>query len=432
MPDINDLRQQRAQLNEQAQALASKEARGEHLSAEELAQFAQIQQDFQQLSAQIQRLEAAEQMAALSAKPLPTVSAATYGYSAEPKRPDIKGAKVARMIKAIGAIGAAGRESAHYAETVLGDSDVAMALNTTTGSAGGVLIPQTFMADIIELLEPQWVIRAMHPTVLPMPNGTLTMPKMAGGASSNYIGEGVDIPVSQQSFGDLQLSAKNLATLVPVSNQLLNYSGINPAIERVITADMVGSMGLREDLAFIRGDGSNSTPKGLRNLAPAANLIVASDGSSVQKVKTDLGKLELALLNAHVRMLRPGWLMSPRTYIFLMNLVDGNGNSVFPEIANQQLRGKPFKVTTQIPSNLGASANQSELYLVDFVDVVIGDAEQTTIAISKEASYLDPGTGALVSAFSRNQTLIRVVSAHDFGIRHDASVVILTALTWGA
>ena len=101
MPDINDLRQQRAQLNEQAQALASKEARGEHLSAEELAQFAQIQQDFQQLSAQIQRLEAAEQMAALSAKPLPTVSAATYGYGAEPKRPDIKGAKVARMIKAI-------------------------------------------------------------------------------------------------------------------------------------------------------------------------------------------------------------------------------------------------------------------------------------------------------------------------------------------
>lgn len=432
MPDINDLRQQRAQLNEQAQALANKEAQGASLSAEELAQFAQIQQDFQQLSAQIQRQEAAEHMAATTAKPLPTSPVLTYGYTPEPKRPEVKGAKVARMIKAIGAIGAAGRDAAHYAETVLGDSDVAMALNTSIGSAGGVLIPQTFMADIIELLQPQSVIRAMHPTLLPMPHGTLTMPKMAGGAISNYIGEGVDIPVSQQSFGDLQLSAKNLATLVPVSNQLLNYAGINPSIEQVITADMVGSMGLREDLAFIRGDGSNMTPKGLRNLAPSSNLIVASDGSTVQKVKTDLGKAELALLNAHVRMLRPGWLMAPRTFIFLQNLVDGNGNNVFPEVASGQLRGKPFKVTTQIPANLGASANQSELYLVDFADVIIGDAEQTTLAISKEASYIDPSTGTLVSAFSRNQTLIRVVSAHDFGIRHDASVVILTALAWGA
>ena len=430
MPDINDLRQQRARANEQAQALAALEAAGEELTAEQVAAFATHQADFERLTAQITRMETAERMAAQTAKPLGNKGSG-YGYEVLPKEPAAKGAKVARMIKAIGAVGGGGREAAHYAEQVLGDADVAMALNTGTASAGGVLVPQHFMGEIIELLRPASVVRSMQPTLLPMPNGNLTIPKMAGGATSAYIGENTDIPATEQQFGDLQLSAKNLATLVPVSNQLLNYAGITPAIESVITGDMVSSMAAREDLAFLRGNGSGNTPKGLRSIAPTAHVLIASDGATVQKVQTDLSKLELLLMNAHVRMIRPGFIMSPRTYLFLLDLVDGNGNKVFPEMGAGQLRGKPVKYTTQIPSNLG-SGTESEIYLVDFADAVIGDAEQTTIAISTEAAYIDPSSGALVSAFSRNQTLIRVIAAHDFGMRHDESVAVLTAVKWGA
>lgn len=434
MPDINDLRQARAEQLEAVQALAALEAEGTELSAEQLDEFAAAQSKFDTLSAQIDRAEQAEAMAAKAAKPIPGIGANKGGLSGDrisvPNQPEVKGAKVARMIQAIGAVGGGAREAAHYAENTLGDADVAMALNTGTGSAGGVLVPRAFSGDLIELLTPQSVVRSFNPTILPMPHGNVSIPKLIGGAMSGYLSEGDDIQASEQSFGDLELSVKILATLVPVSNQLLNYNGLSSRLEQVIVGDMINSMGLREDLAFIRGDGSNKTPVGFRTSAPAANIFAASDGSTVQKVKNDLGKMELRLLNANVRMLRPGWVLSPTTAIFLSNLVDGNGNSVFPEMGNMMLRGKPFKTTTQVPANLGAG-NESEIYLADFIDAVIGESDDITIAVSKEATYKDPGSGQLVSAFSRNQTLIRVISGNDFGMRHDASVVVMTGVAWG-
>ena len=434
MPDLNDLRQQRARLNEQAQALATLEATGTELTAEQVEEFASLQTQFTAVGAQINRMEAAEQMAAAAAKPIakPGIPAGNvYGYVTELKTPDVKGAKVARMIQAIGVAGRGGREAAHYAETVLGDTDVAMALNSGAATAGGVLVPHAFMAEVVELLTPKSVVRSMGAIALPMPNGNLTVPKMTGGATSYYVSESTSGTASEPTFGDLSLSAKHMITLVPVSNQLLQYSGVSQNVESMIVGDMVNSMGLREDLAYIRGDGASNTPKGFRHLAPAANIVVASDGATIQKVETDLSKLELKLLNANVRMLKPGWVTNPTTFMFLKSLRDGNGNKVYPELAQNQLRGKPLAVTTQVPANLG-TGTESELYLVDFADAVIGESGTVTLAISTEASYTDPASGAVKNAFTSNQTLIRAVSSNDFGMRHDASVAVLTGVKWGA
>lgn len=430
MPDINDLRRARAKTLEQVQALAVLEQQGDELNSEQLIEFNELQADFSKLDAKIKRAESAEQMAAAAAQEIPGLKSTQEKVFATPKQPDIKGAKVARMVQAIGAVGGAGREAAHYAENTLGDAEVAAALNTTEGTAGGALIPQAFLGDLIELLTPQSVVRSMGVTTLPMPNGNLTIPKMTGGATSSYLSEGSDIQASQQTFGDLQLSAKNLATLVPVSNQLLNYNGINSRLEQVLIGDMTNSMALREDLAFIRGDGSNNTPKGMRNLALAANIITAPADTSVQGIKNALGQMEVQLLNANVRMLQPGWILNPTIYTFLYNLVDGNGNSVFPEMKDGTLRGKPFKATTQVPSNLGAGT-ESELYLVDFVDLILAESDDVSIAVSQEATYKDPTSGDLISAFTRNQTLIRVISAHDFGARYEESIVVMTGIKWG-
>ncbi|MEZ5537634.1 MAG: phage major capsid protein [Thiolinea sp.] len=432
MPDINDLRQARAEQLEKVQALAALEADGTELSAEQLDEFVAAQTEFDSLTAKIERAEQAEKMAAKAAQPVPGIGAGSGGVSvpAEPKQPEIKGAKIARMVQAIGAVGRPGREAANYAETVLGDGEVAAALNTGEATAGGALVPQAFMGDLVELLQPASVVRSLNPIILPMPNGNITIPKMVGGATSTYLSEGDDITASEQSFGDLELRAKNLATLVPVSNDLLRYNGLNSNLEQVLVGDLTTSMGLREDLAFIRGDGSSNTPTGLRNLTPAANVLIAGSETTVQAIQNELGRMELALMNANVRMIRSGWIMSPTTYVFLHNLVDGNGNKVFPEVANGQLRGKPFRTTTQVPANLGAGGNETELYLADFADVVIGEGADVSIAVSTEASYKDPSTGDMISAFSRNQTLIRVMSAHDFGLRHDESTVVMTGITW--
>jgi len=61
--------------------------------------------------------------------------------------------------------------------------------------------------------------------------------------------------------------------------------------------------------------------------------------------------------------------------------------------------------------------------------VVIGEGEQMSIDFSKEATYIDSGNN-MVSAFARNQSLIRVVMEHDIGFRHVEGLVLGTGVTW--
>lgn len=291
-----------------------------------------------------------------------------------------------------------------------------------------MLIPGEISSEIIELLRPATVIRKMGPTVVPMNRGTLTIPRMAGGSTADYIGESTDIPISQPEFGQLKFFARTLATLCPISNDLLNFA--DSGTDQLIVGDLVNGMSQREDRAFLRDVGAGNAPKGLRYWAPAANLIPANGTVNLANITHDLGKLELALMSANCRMLRLGWIMSPRTYVYLLDLRDGNGNKAFPELEQMRLRNKPVGISNQIPENLGGAGNESELYLADFADVVIAESSTLAIDTSKEAAYMDGST--MVSTFSRNETVVRVIAQHDFGVRHASSVAVLTEVDWGA
>jgi len=337
-----------------------------------------------------------------------------------------KGLQVARMVRALAATKGDPERAAVYAKKNFDDDEIVKALEVSTPQAGGYIVPEQYSAEIIELLRPQTVVRRMGAVTVPMPTGTLNIPTLAGGGSASYIGENTDIPKTQPSFGTVQLTWKKLAAIVPISNDLLRFS--SPAADMIVRDDLVAAMAQREDAAFIRDDGQNNTPKGLRFWAPSVNAIPANATASLDTVTTDLGKLVLALKQANVRFIRPGWLMSPRTEMYLLTLRDGNGNYAFrPEMLAGRLFGYPYAVTTQIPENL--EGNETEVYLVDFADAIIGESTQLIIDASTEASYIDDG---LKSAFSLDQTVIRVIAEHDFAMRHAASVAVLTGVKWGA
>ena len=129
-------------------------------------------------------------------------------------------------------------------------------------------------------------------------------------------------------------------------------------------------------------------------------------------------------------MTRAGWIMAPRTQMHLMNLRDGNGNYAFPEVMSGRLRNKPIFLTTQIPINLGGGT-ESEIYLVDAAQIVVGEHMGIEISMSTEAAYND-GTGTMRAAFSRDETVMRAILQHDINARHLAAIAILTGVTWGA
>jgi HK97 family phage major capsid protein len=307
---------------------------------------------------------------------------------------------------------------------------VIKALEQSTATAGGVLVNEQISSDFIDLLTPRAVVRSFGTTVLPMDSGSMSVPKMTAASTAYYIGENTDAVKSQQTFGMKRLTAKKLAVLVPISNDLLRRGG--PRVSAIVRNDALRSAGLKEDVSFIRSQGGAYSPIGLRYQAAAANILTQTGAGTydLDSVTGDLGTMILALEEANVAFSNPGWIMAPRTRQFLMTLRDGLGNFAFrAEMLTGKLWGWPFKVTTQVPRNLGSGANESELYLADFDDVIIGDTMNLEVAISDQASYKDEN-GTLVSAFSLDQTVMRVLLEHDIVLRHDESVAVLTGVRW--
>jgi HK97 family phage major capsid protein len=427
MSNIEELRRQRSEIVAQVTQLAELEASGVDLSEEQLQQFTSLEAKANDITAKIQRLERAEKLNAQQAVPVK----ATQNYSAAVHvRPELKqypGAGMARLTMAIAAGKGDMQLAEQFAAKEIGDLDVAMAVSTASGS-GGAIIPENMHSEVIELLRPRTVVRKLGARSIPLPNGNLSLPRMSGGATSSYVGEGSDVNATESQFDDIKLTAKTMITLVPMSNQLIGRAGFN--VEQLVLGDMITAMAIREDKAFLRDDGTSNTPTGFKAVASAASRTKPWSGTAdLATLDAYLDSLILMLMQSDSLMVNPGWAMSPRSWMKLFGLRDGNGNKVYPEMAQGLLKGYPVEHTNTIPSNLGASTNQTEIYFADFNDVVIGEQDSMTIDFSREATYKD-AEGNLVSAFARNQSLIRLVGEHDIGFRHPEGLALGTGITW--
>jgi HK97 family phage major capsid protein len=328
------------------------------------------------------------------------------------------------------------KAAAEFIQTRFGDDIVARALNSGVTGEGGALIPQDFMADLIELLRASTAVRGANPMEVGMPMGNLTIPRLAGGATASYQYELDDIAVSQERFDDVNFVAKKLTAMVPVSNDLIRRSPIG--VEEVVRDDLVQTIARREDLAFLRGDGTDKGPIGMRHLAMPANVITVTampatpgPGDALTAILAGASAAILALQNGMSRMIRPTWIMAPTVARFIALARDQVGGFYWKdEVERGMWEGYPIRLTQQIPTNLSVSTftKGSEIYFCDMADFVIADTYNVVVDASDVAAYND-GT-SMVSAFQRDQSLFRVIAEHDVNMRHLQSLVVLLTQDW--
>lgn len=326
------------------------------------------------------------------------------------------------------------------------------ALSAGDPTAGGFLVPTTFSSDVIELLRPSAVVRSLNPTTMPMPTGNVKVPKITAGSTASYAGENQAVNATEPDTGQLSLTFKKLVAIVPISNDLIRYS--SPSADSIVRDDMVRSLATREDKAFIRDNGTSGTPRGLRNWIHGDNKFAANGTVSLANVTVDLGKMIQKLMAADVPLIveqfpaggpnqvqpvtsRPGWIMSPRTYMYLTTIQNGQGFYAFrPEMMQGTLWGFPFRVTSQVLETMTAGladtgGAQTELYFGAFAHAIIGEALGLTVDASQEAAY-NNSAGTVVASFSQDQTIVRVMAEHDFALRYDKAFALMQRVTWGA
>ncbi len=310
------------------------------------------------------------------------------------------------------------------------DPLVVRTLGESTISAGGALVPEAMAEDYIELLYAATVFLQGNPVRMEAPNGNLTLPKIATGAAGGWVGENSNITKSTPTFAQVKADLKYLACLSPIANRLLAHSPANA--EQVVRDDLIANASVLIDTALIRGTGSSHSPRGLRYTAASGNVF-AQTGTTAAAITTDTAKMQRLLEEAKVKFIRPYWMMAPRSRWALMSARDGNNNLIWAdEMARGMFQGKPFGVTSSIPTNLGGGGTESEVYLVDMIHQVVAEGvgqDGLRVESSSEAAYHDGSN--VVAAFSQDQTVVRLIQSIDLVSRQDGNEAsVLTGVTW--
>lgn len=449
----------RGLLVDQAKALAG----GETMTADQIKEFDGLEIQIKDIDAQITRVDKAHALAAETAQPVAGQDSPTV--PAQAAKPLEKGIVVAGIAKMIGLGGGNVYNARIAAKDVYGENHpVTKALNVSTGASGGFIVPPDYMAEIIELLRPVAQVRGAGPRAIPMPRGTMNLPGQNSAATASYGTEAARITSSEQTLNSITASYKKLTALVPVTNDMMRYA--DPAVDAFVRDDLVKVIALREDLAFILGDGSQSSPRGFLSFAngwvqrnggtpgvysttgnstaavngtgaansTGGNFVTSTASYTLATVAAELGAAVNYLDSANVPDFKRVWFMHPRSYNYLFNVQNSLGVYVYrDELTRGTLLGYPVRKTTQIPTNYrNADSSQTDcsfVFLAEMTEAMILDSMTLELAVSRDGTYVD-ATGATVSAFQNDQTLIRAIAEHDFQMRHDQAIAVIQFVRW--
>jgi HK97 family phage major capsid protein len=245
MNQILALREKRAKAWEDAKAfLDSKRGSDGMLSAEDTAAYEKMEAEVVNLGKEVERLERREaldrEMAAVTTQPLTT----RPGQGNEQK---------------------AGRATDAYRDAFWNQMrnrssyEVRNALQIGMDSEGGVLAPDEYERTLITMLEEENVLRTLCRTIRTA-SGDRKIPLVASKGTASWVDEEGAIPDSDDSFGLISIGAHKVATMIKVSDELLNDSVFD--IEGYIASEFGRRIGTAEEQAFLTGNGSGK-PTGL-------------------------------------------------------------------------------------------------------------------------------------------------------------------------
>lgn len=304
------------------------------------------------------------------------------------------------------------------------------AMGTVTDTAGASLVGFPTLGELIDLQRNMEVFnRAGARDVTLPPNAMIDYPKLTGGSTAYWVGEGSGLTASDETTGTLKLIGKKLAVIVKVNNELFRYA--NPSSEGMIRNDMAMQAALKADLAMLEGTGGTQ-PKGLITYATASSWSQGTDALLTYSVTSnviqpqDITKM-IGLLPDQVQDLPLTFIMrndlwgalsarradaitaADQAGPFVFNLTRSAGEKIPKELAGQSV------VTSSQVSNT-RSTSKTYVLAGAFQDWIVGRFGVMEFLASNS------GTGTN-SPFENDQTWLRAIQILDAGARHPASFV---------
>lgn len=223
--------------------------------------------------------------------------------------------------------------------------EIQNALSSGTDSEGGYLVPDEYEKKLVEALEDEVFFRSLA-TVIKTSSGDRKIPIVTSKGEAAWIDEGGQFPESDDSFGQTSIGAHKLATMIKVSDELLNDSVFN--IEQYISKEFGRRIGTKEEEAFFIGDGTGK-PIGIFNKTGGADIGVTAATTSI--TFDDVMDLYYSLRAPYRN--KATWLLNDSTVKAIRKLKDGNGNYIWQPSVREgepdRILNRPYRTSIYVP-----------------------------------------------------------------------------------
>jgi HK97 family phage major capsid protein len=301
-----------------------------------------------------------------------------------------------------------------------------------SNSAGGYLVPEEFGDMMIDLREAYGVFR-QRARILPMASDVRTDRRRKGGLTAYFVDEASAITGSTKAWDQVSLTAKKLAAVALVSNEL-NEDGIINFGDDLIS-EMAYAFALKEDQCGFIGDGT-STYAGIVGVQTKINdgnhdasIYTAASGN------TSFGTLDLVDFNG-VQGLLPEFAETPNTAWYvskkgwansMQRLKYAAGGNTLGDVggpSGREFLGYPVVVSQVLFSTLTASVSTIHCLFGDLsLAARLGDRS------TMEVTFSDQGTIDGVNLYETDQIAVRGkerfdINVHDLGDDTDAGPIV--------
>ena len=336
MSKVNELRTQRAKAWDKAQAFltANRNDKG-ILSEEDVRTYEALEQDIVNLGHEIERQERLEAMEREMAAPVSDPITAKPEAS---KKMDTKTGTAADSYNKAFWTQVRSRNGITY--------EVKNALSEGVDSEGGYLVPDEFEHTLISGMEEESCIRTLA-HVFSTSNGVHKIPIVQTKGNASWIDENGSYGESDDVFGQEQIDAHKVGTIIKVSEELLNDSAFD--LEKYFQGEFARRIGAKEEEAFITGDGSHK-PTGILH-STAGGQVGVTTASATAITADEVIDLFYSLKAPYRK--NAIWVLNDSTVKAIRKLKNGAGDYLWqPAIKDGEVNtilGRPYFTSTFAP-----------------------------------------------------------------------------------
>ena len=252
------------------------------------------------------------------------------------------------------------------------------ALGTTTDPAfaAALVRENDLVGEFVEMLRAASVfdkIRGMRSVPF-----NSKIPSQLTGSAAQWVGEGAPKPLTNPTYGGVEIKEHKLAAIVVYTQELMRRS--DPSVDILVRDDLIKAASELIDLTFLGAQAATDVvPVGIFNNVAA----IPATGTTAEAYETDLMKLIAEFIKNNLSVEGAYWVMSETRAMQMALLRDALGNVYFNGmnlIGERTLLGLPVIASETVGNKIG---------LIKPSEILLADDGGVNVDYSNEATLID-------------------------------------------